>query len=160
MATYQIAYKASTKEVKIQNSGAALGAGFANIGTFDHDADPDDNLGVDANHVYWHHVRDKLYAQGVLDMQSVTIKVPVVSIDVTPATQTLDISNGDTVQLATAFTPPIARNQALTFVSSDPTKATVDANGKVRPVAAGSATITVTSVDTGVTDTCVVTVQA
>lgn len=82
------------------------------------------------------------------------------AIDVTPATKTLDISNGETQQLTVAQTPTDA-GSSFTYASSDATKATVSANGLVTPVAAGTATITVTSVaKPSVTDTCAITVQA
>lgn len=159
MPTYQVAWNATTKTAKIQPDGAAVGAGFTDIGSFDHNNDVDDELGVDANHVYYHHVRDLLYAQDVLNMQDVSIIIPVATVS-GGADFTLDISNGDTRNLAPVVTPPGATNQAMTYASADPTKATVDANGLVKPVAAGSSVITITSVDTGVTDTVTVTVQA
>jgi uncharacterized protein YjdB len=82
------------------------------------------------------------------------------SISVTPATVTLDISNGETQQLTTVQTPSSA-HAGLTYVSSDATKATVSNTGLITPVAAGSATITVkATADNSITDTCVVTVQA
>lgn len=80
-------------------------------------------------------------------------------ISVTPATVTLDISNAETQQLTVATTPVGVANQ-YTYVSSDPTKATVSSSGLITPVAAGSSTVTVTAVASGDTDTCVVTVQA
>lgn len=85
---------------------------------------------------------------------------PVTGISITPATVTLDISDGDTQQL-TAATTPASQGVVVTYASSDETKATVDENGLVTPVAAGEATITGTAVhDDSLTDTCVVTVQA
>jgi uncharacterized protein YjdB len=159
MATYQVAYKASTKEAKIQPDGTAPGSGFTDIGSFDHDADLDDGLGIDAGHVYFQHVRDLLYAAGEQNMQAVTITIPAVTINVLPATVTLDISLGQTEDLATTPAPTTART-TLSYVSSDPTKATVSADGRITPVAAGATTVTVTATPGGATDTCVVTVIA
>jgi len=85
---------------------------------------------------------------------------PVSAISITPATVTLDISNGETQQLTVATTPA---NQGVqvTYVSSDPTKATVSSTGLITPLVAGSTTVTGTAVHDGaLTDTCVVTVQA
>lgn len=50
-------------------------------------------------------------------------------------------------------------NSKVTFTSSDPAVATVDADGKVTGVAVGTATITVTSDDGKYSDTCTFTVQ-
>lgn len=50
-------------------------------------------------------------------------------------------------------------NAKVTFTSSDPNVATVDADGKVTGVAVGTATITVTSDDGKYSDTCTFTVQ-
>lgn len=72
-----------------------------------------------------------------------------------PSTKT--VANGSTAQL-TATTVPA--NKAVTWTSSDETKATVDANGLVTAKAAsGSATITATAVINGqsYTDTCTIT---
>lgn len=50
-------------------------------------------------------------------------------------------------------------NAKVTFTSSDPAVATVDADGKVTGVSVGTATITVTSEDGKYSDTCTFTVQ-
>lgn len=60
--------------------------------------------------------------------------------------------------LTAAAEPDNATDKTVTWTSSDPAVATVDANGKVTAVAAGSATITATTADGGFTDTCEVTV--
>ncbi|MBM6786394.1 Ig-like domain-containing protein [Collinsella tanakaei] len=52
--------------------------------------------------------------------------------------------------------PENALNKKVTWTSSDTKVATVDANGKVRTVAPGTATITVTTVDGNKTATCTV----
>jgi hypothetical protein len=43
----------------------------------------------------------------------------------------------ETIDMVVSFTPSDAQNKALTWVSSDPTVATVDGNGKVTPLASG-----------------------
>jgi hypothetical protein len=93
--------------------------------------------------------------------------VPVVGVDapvavdgvsVAPATVTLAVPA--TQQLTATLDPVSPTNPAVTWTSSDATKATVSASGLVTAVAAGSATITATTTDGGFTDTCVVTVTA
>jgi uncharacterized protein YjdB len=166
MATYQVAYNPTTKFVKIQPVGTALGAGFSNKGTFVHGDGEEDTpvvdagyLGDDHSHVFYQHVQDLLYKAGVQDMASVKITIPAVTISTLPATKTLDLSLGETQILANTITPAFAR-VGVTYTTSDATKVTVDADGKITPVAVGSATITATANPGGATDTCVVTVQA
>lgn len=82
---------------------------------------------------------------------------PLATLEVTPATSTGAV--GTTVQLAVAVTPAGA-SKSVTYVSSDPTKATVSATGLVTRVATGTSTITVTSaVDSTKTDTVAITVS-
>ncbi len=88
----------------------------------------------------------------VIDIISVT------SVNVTPQFVTID--QGSTQQLDVAFTPLDATNQGMTWESSNPAVATVDANGLVAAVSEGLAVITGTSVDnTSVSDTVEVTVS-
>ena len=68
MAQYQITWKRSTYEVVVRPLDGAIGSGFTKIGEYHH-SDTLDPLGPDVNHVLWHHVRDALYLQGILDMQ-------------------------------------------------------------------------------------------
>lgn len=97
---------------------------------------------------------------------------PVVSMYQYPRTQELtvklfpvaaSINVSDTVQLKAGVVPSTYENQ-VTWVSSDPTIASVDENGLVTAMKEGSATITATSVaaDTNgnhATATCTVTVK-
>ena len=62
------------------------------------------------------------------------------------------------VQLEAKVRPSNAANQSVTWTSSDPAVATVDANGLVKGLTAGTAVITATSEETGVTASCKVTV--
>ena len=79
MAAMKIAYNATTKVATILPVATALPGGTTNIGTFNHDDDPADALGIDENHVYYHHVRDALYhlVPSEQNMQSVTINIAV-----------------------------------------------------------------------------------
>ena len=65
---------------------------------------------------------------------------------------------GQTVTLEATVAPVDATNKAVTWKSSNPAVATVE-GGTVTAVANGTATITVTTVDGGKTDTCAVTVN-
>jgi uncharacterized protein YjdB len=129
MATYKVAWKASTKEAKVLLNAAALGTGFSSIGTFDHDDDADDILGAshDENHAIYHHVQERLYHQDVYDMQSVTIYIPVGTITSLPATDTLDLSDSETVQITNTFAPTWAANTEVTYSVPD-TYATLTVN--------------------------------
>ena len=84
--------------------------------------------------------------------------VGVSSIALSPPVLTLDLSNGETEQLTVDDDLGNDRTAQATYVSSDPTKATVSATGLVTPVAAGPTTITATYA--GKTDTTSVTVIA
>ena len=66
---------------------------------------------------------------------------------------------GDNEILTATVLPENATNQKVTWKSDKPEIASVDANGKVTGVAAGEATITVTTEDGGKTATCKVTVS-
>jgi len=161
MADYQIAFKLSTMAVVIQTKGDALPAGFNKIGEFTHaDDEPllrDLEFGV--NHVLWHHVREALYHTSsvtglsvpgtlqfpgnITDMGKISITidtdyVALTAIAITPGTATTLTVAAPTVQLGITKTPTNASNGAVTYVSSDPTKATVSATGLVTRVANGS----------------------
>ena len=84
------------------------------------------------------------------------IVVPVNAITVTPTTITL-IAGGATGTVTEIITPANATNKNVNWSSSDTGIAMV-ANRVVTPVAAGTATITVTTVDGSFTATCTVTV--
>ena len=66
------------------------------------------------------------------------------AVDISPKTNNLEV--GATRNLSAAVTPDTAK-QTVTWTSSDPQVATVDSNGKVTAVAAGTATITATSTE-------------
>ena len=84
---------------------------------------------------------------------------PVVSVtDVTLNKTSTSIQVGGTETLTATVSPKDAANKKVTWKSSNAAIASVDANGKVTGVAAGEATITVTTEDGGKTATCKVTV--
>ena len=96
---------------------------------------------------------------GHTDRCFVTVSnVPVAATGVELSPETLTLEAGKSSQLTATFKPTDATNQNVTWKSSDPTVASVDANGRVRAIAEGAATITVTTEDGGFTATCEVTV--
>ena len=160
MTTYQVAYNPTTKVVKIQQDGDAPGSGFTDIGSFDHDFDPDDQLGYNENHVLYHHVRDLLYKRNpsVQNMQEISIQVVKVT-GISSAPPTANLANGATQQITNTFTPVDASNRGVTYTTSNAAIATVSASGLITAGATdGVATITVTTNDGGFKDTVVVTV--
>lgn len=84
-----------------------------------------------------------------------TVPVTGVSLD----RSALTLSEGDTARLTATVEPADATNQNVTWASSAPDVATVDASGNVTAVAKGTATITATTEDGGKTATCTVTVE-
>ncbi len=84
------------------------------------------------------------------------IAVTAVALDPT----TKDMEVGDSFNPKVTFTPEDATNKKVTWKSSNNAIATVDESGKVRAVAVGDATITVTSEDGNKTATCKVSVKA
>ena len=83
--------------------------------------------------------------------------VPVTGVTLNQTAVTLDIDQS--ITLTATVAPENATNKAVTWASDKTDVATVDANGKVTAVAAGTANITVTTQDGGKTATCVVTVN-
>lgn len=78
-------------------------------------------------------------------------------VTVSPSTATVAVSG--TEALTATVAPATATNQNVNWTSSDTAVATVDDDGVVTGVSAGTATITATTVDGGFTDTCSVTVS-
>ncbi len=84
--------------------------------------------------------------------------IPATSVALNKAETTLEIDAQD--QLTATVLPEDATDKTVTWTSSDPTIATVDENGLVTAVAAGTATITATTADgTNLTAQCAVTVN-
>lgn len=84
--------------------------------------------------------------------------IDVTGVLVSPTTATIAV--GEDIELVATVAPYNATDKAVTWSSSDNTKASVDANGKVTGAGAGEATITVTTHDGSFTATCTVTVTA
>lgn len=154
MPIYDVFKKAATKEIFIREDGAGAPAGTVAFGTF---TDVED--GNDPN-VPFHYIRDLLAASGEIDIANWSIKRLATAISADPAAKQLDLSNAETLQIVVSFTPYDVADETCTFVSSDPTKATVNAAGLVTPVAVGTTNITVTNTFSGKTDVVAITVVA
>ena len=86
----------------------------------------------------------------------ITVNVPVTGVSLNK--NSLELTAGKYETLTATVTPADADDKSVTWKSSNTSVATVSANGKVTAVDGGKATITVTTVDGGFTDTCEVTV--
>lgn len=80
----------------------------------------------------------------------------VTGVGLAPSALALEV--GETGQLTASVLPASATVRTVSYASSAEGVATVDANGLVTAVGAGSATITVTTTEGSYTDTCAVTV--
>ena len=149
---YRINYLAASKLVRVESGSgaapAAIGGSYQNLGTarLDKDAKLSAGLGGmqlrEVNHVLFQHVQDALYKIGVQDMAAQTILVDGVR-SISIGTGTLSVAAGaNSAPLAVTATPASAKDKEVTFTSSNPTKATVNKQGVVHGVAAGSAVIT------------------
>jgi transglutaminase/protease-like cytokinesis protein 3 len=84
--------------------------------------------------------------------------IPVTGVSVSPTIATIAV--GGTQQLTATVQPSNATNDSVTWATSNATVATVSSAGLVTGVAAGNATIKVTTTDGGKTATCAVAVAA
>ena len=101
---------------------------------------------------------DATYTFKATGDRTLTAKFEKKVTGVTLNTETLELFTGGSATLTATVEPSDAANQNVTWASSDPSVATVDAAGKVTAVAPGTATITVTTADGNHTATCTVTV--
>jgi putative cell wall-binding protein len=103
-----------------------------------------------------------------LDTASSLLNVPQQNVPTTPLLPTgislnksnTTVSVGANETLTAVITPTDATDTSVTWKSSNPAIATVDSNGQVQGVSAGTAVITATSADENVTATCTITVPA
>ena len=91
----------------------------------------------------------------IIVLKSKGIRVTGVTLD----KMELELTEGEDFTLRATVTPENATYKDVTWESDDKKVATVDENGKVTAVAAGEATITVTTVEGGKRATCEVTVN-
>lgn len=149
---YRINWHAATRRVLLESNAsaapAAIGGAYTNLGTFEHDNEAEESTGLNGmqgladNHVLFHHVQDVLYKQGIQDIQSVKIYVDrprAISI----GTGTLNVAVGaDSAPLSVTVTPSGATDKEVVYTSSVEAVATINEQGVVHGVAAGSAVIT------------------
>lgn len=86
-----------------------------------------------------------------------TKPIAVTGVTVEPTTMTLAPDEEGVIKAT--VTPSTATNKKISIASSDESVATVDQNGHITGVAAGSADVTVTTEDGSKTATCAVTVE-
>ena len=94
----------------------------------------------------------ELYATCAVTVTAATVPVTGVSLNKNTATLTV----GGTENLSATVNPSNATNQNVTWSSNNTTAATVSSTGVVTARAAGTATITVTTVDGSKTANCIV----
>lgn len=90
-----------------------------------------------------------------------TCKVSVIMLakEIQFASSTLEIYNGDSYTLQATVFPENTSNKTLKWSSSNTAVATVDANGTITPIKAGTTTITATAQDgSGVKASCKITI--
>src|SRR5690606_22109942 len=86
---------------------------------------------------------------------NVTVNAVIVGVtDVSLDKTSMSLVQGNSRTLTATITPVNATNKKVEWQSSDNAIATVDSNGKVTAVNAGTATITVTTEDGNMTATC------
>jgi len=129
-------------------------------------SDSDGNFKIKANSNYLQYDTSKNYFESSSSSSKVNIwkynsgaPKPVTGISLNATSKTISV-NG-TYQLSATITPSDATDKSLTWSSSNSSVATVDHNGLVTGVAAGTATITCAANDgSGVSATCNVTVTS
>jgi uncharacterized protein YjdB len=82
--------------------------------------------------------------------------IPVTNVSINKPITTVSVNGTETLNYTVA--PSNANNKNVTWSSNNASVATVDNKGTITGIAAGSATITMTSEDGGLTSSCVVTV--
>lgn len=90
-------------------------------------------------------------------IKGVPVNVPATGVSIVPATASVGV--GASATLSAKVAPGNATNKAVTWTSSNPAVATVNASGVVTGVSVGSATITVKTVDGGFTATSAIDVS-
>ena len=90
--------------------------------------------------------------------EEVIPKIPVNVTGILLSESEIEISNKGTHLLTATVSPENADDRTVTWISDDPSVATVDENGLVTAVSIGETTVSVTTTDGGYTASCAVTV--
>lgn len=90
----------------------------------------------------------------------VTIKASIVHVSMVTIDETLSLEIGDSTDLSVTISPSNAENKNVSWSIDNSNIASIDQDGHVTANAIGAATITATSEDGGLTDTCALTVTA
>ena len=104
-------------------------------------------------------MKNNLFRQAILLVAAVLLSTSFWSCSKDEEPTSTSIQVGGTETLTATVSPKDAANKKVTWKSSNAAIASVDANGKVTGVAAGEATITVTTEEGGKTATCKVIVS-
>lgn len=152
IATYKVSIvdeAANRNETKSVNAGSAVALQAA---------------GKKGYKVSWKDQTGKTYANSAVVMieSDVTFTAVYTKISVTSVKLTIsatELEAGKTATATVKVTPSDAADASVTWSSSNPSVATVDNKGIVTAKAKGSATITATSNDTGVSDSVAITVK-
>ena len=109
----------------------------------------------------------RTYTHDTLPEELKTLSFEVTSDPIYPVTSvslnrmSVSLNTNTTYQLTATITPYNATNKVITWTSSNPSTATVDSNGLVTGLSAGTTVITATSTDgTNKKATCIITVIA
>ena len=95
------------------------------------------------------------YENGTLTVLDSAVHVIGVSLD----KSTLSLSAGSAARLTASLSPENATDRSVSWVSNNPSVASVDSSGNITAVSAGTAVITITTADGGDTASCTVTVR-
>ncbi|MBP1993026.1 S-layer homology domain-containing protein [Paenibacillus eucommiae] len=118
------------------------------------------NTGVAGTYKVHYNVTNPLGLKAAEVKRTVIVESPIAVTGITLDQKTLNLeANGTSSTLNAEVLPANAANKTIIWESSDPNIATVT-DGIVRPVSAGTTTITASTVDGDFTDTAVVTVTS
>lgn len=154
MTEYNIGLSNDRKKVYISLGSDDLPEGASDVlDDFTHG--DDDSLNTwDGNHVLYHHVRDALYHEGILDMQRLEFITHgyLINSNGIVADKTITVEEADSKTLSVKYLPSgdAAELTDFDYESSDVSIATVSASGVVLGVLEGSVEITITHKDTEV----------
>jgi len=105
--------------------------------------------------IYWYNFSYRCYGRSIRPVYGDIIHVTGISVSPDKTT----VNFGRTLKLSATITPSNAHEKGVKWSSSDESVATVNTQGLVSGIAAGTAIITATSIDGGLVTECTVTVK-